>query len=156
MVQALGWMLSVPGASNTVLEAVVPYSRNSAIQLLGKVPFIPLIWVLYYDWFQRLCMSWRSVNWFQFWHHPWVFDLWMLDIFLLFQVPSQFCSPQVTEDMALLAYNRALNLSKLGTIINWWSVTFDGQKKKCHVWRDSEMKALQLQKFFPTYSMIWN
>ena len=29
--------MSVPGASNTVLEAVVPYSRMSFIQLLGKV-----------------------------------------------------------------------------------------------------------------------
>ncbi|XP_011070767.1 uncharacterized protein LOC105156355 isoform X1 [Sesamum indicum] len=36
--QALGWLMSVPGASNTVLEAVVPYSRMSMIQLLGKVP----------------------------------------------------------------------------------------------------------------------
>lgn len=37
--QALGLLLSVPGASNTVLEAVVPYSRMSLIQLLAKVPF---------------------------------------------------------------------------------------------------------------------
>ncbi|KAJ6899232.1 hypothetical protein NC652_025650 [Populus alba x Populus x berolinensis] len=36
--QALGWLMSVPGASNTVLEAVVPYSRMSFIQLLGKIP----------------------------------------------------------------------------------------------------------------------
>lgn len=35
--QVIGWLLSVPGASNTVLEAVVPYSRMSMIQLLGKV-----------------------------------------------------------------------------------------------------------------------
>ncbi|GAB2226617.1 hypothetical protein Droror1_Dr00022430 [Drosera rotundifolia] len=35
---ALGWLTSVPGASNTVLEAVVPYSRMSLIQLIGKVP----------------------------------------------------------------------------------------------------------------------
>ncbi|KAL8482095.1 hypothetical protein ACS0TY_028299 [Phlomoides rotata] len=35
--QAFGWLLSVPGASNTVLEAIVPYSRMSVIQLLGKV-----------------------------------------------------------------------------------------------------------------------
>ncbi|KAL9267152.1 hypothetical protein AKJ16_DCAP02638 [Drosera capensis] len=35
---ALGWLTSVPGASNTVLEAVVPYSRMSMIQLIGKVP----------------------------------------------------------------------------------------------------------------------
>jgi hypothetical protein len=30
----------VPGASKTVLEAVVPYSRMSMIQLLGKVLII--------------------------------------------------------------------------------------------------------------------
>lgn len=36
--QVLGLLLSVPGASNTVLEAVVPYSRMSMIQLLGKIP----------------------------------------------------------------------------------------------------------------------
>ncbi|EPS69644.1 hypothetical protein M569_05118, partial [Genlisea aurea] len=36
--QAVGWLMSVPGASNTVLETVVPYSRMSMIQLLGKVP----------------------------------------------------------------------------------------------------------------------
>lgn len=35
--QALGHLMSVPGASNTVLESVVPYSRMSMIQLLGKV-----------------------------------------------------------------------------------------------------------------------
>lgn len=29
--------MSVPGASSTVLEAVVPYSRQSLVQLLGKV-----------------------------------------------------------------------------------------------------------------------
>nr|GLL32223.1 uncharacterized protein LOC109160899 isoform X1 [Ipomoea trifida] len=63
--QALGWLMSVPGASNTVLEAVVPYSRMSMIQLLGKVPI-------------------------------------------------QSASQQTAEDMALLAYNRALKLSKPG------------------------------------------
>lgn len=36
--QALGWLLSAPGASNTVLEVVVPYSRTSMAQLLGRVP----------------------------------------------------------------------------------------------------------------------
>lgn len=36
--QALGWLLSVPGASDTVLEVVVPYSRASMAQLLGKMP----------------------------------------------------------------------------------------------------------------------
>ncbi|KAF8676254.1 hypothetical protein HU200_047126 [Digitaria exilis] len=36
--QALGWLLSVPGASGTVLEVVVPYSRASMVQLLGKMP----------------------------------------------------------------------------------------------------------------------
>lgn len=37
-VKALGWLLSVPQASRTVLEATVPYSRASMVQLLGKVP----------------------------------------------------------------------------------------------------------------------
>ncbi|KAL9389556.1 hypothetical protein Peur_018161 [Populus x canadensis] len=63
--QALGWLMSVPGASNTVLEAVVPYSRMSFIQLLGKIP-------------------------------------------------SQHCSQQTAEEMALLAYNRGLKLSSPG------------------------------------------
>ncbi|XP_076911059.1 uncharacterized protein LOC143568916 isoform X1 [Bidens hawaiensis] len=36
--QALGWLASVPGASNTLLEVIVPYSRMSLIQLLGKAP----------------------------------------------------------------------------------------------------------------------
>ncbi|KAK9277348.1 hypothetical protein L1049_006889 [Liquidambar formosana] len=58
--------MSVPGASNTVLEAVVPYSRMSMIQLLGKIP-------------------------------------------------TQICSQQTSEEMALLAYNRALKLSSPGS-----------------------------------------
>ncbi|TKY50885.1 catalytic protein [Spatholobus suberectus] len=64
--QVVGSLLSVPGASNTVLEVVVPYSKMSLIQLLGKIP-------------------------------------------------SQFCSQQTAEDMALLAYNRALKLSTPGS-----------------------------------------
>jgi hypothetical protein len=36
--QALSWLLSVPGASNTVLEASVPYSRGSLIDILGSEP----------------------------------------------------------------------------------------------------------------------
>jgi hypothetical protein len=35
--QALGWLLSVPGASNTVLEMTVPYARDSLVSILGKV-----------------------------------------------------------------------------------------------------------------------
>ncbi|XP_010554071.1 PREDICTED: uncharacterized protein LOC104823950 isoform X2 [Tarenaya hassleriana] len=62
---ALGWLMSVPGASNTLLETVVPYSRISMVQLLGRVP-------------------------------------------------SQHCSRGIAEEMALLAYNRALKLSKPG------------------------------------------
>ncbi|KAF5745242.1 hypothetical protein HS088_TW07G00825 [Tripterygium wilfordii] len=64
--QVLGWLISVPGASNTVLETVVPYSRMSMIQLLNKIP-------------------------------------------------TQFCSQQTAEEMALLAYNRALKLSSPGS-----------------------------------------
>ncbi|XP_060964062.1 uncharacterized protein LOC115712341 [Cannabis sativa] len=64
--QAIGYLLSVPGASNTVLETVVPYSRMSLIQLLGKIP-------------------------------------------------TQFCSQNTAEEMALMAYNRALKLSPPGS-----------------------------------------
>ncbi|OMO64658.1 hypothetical protein CCACVL1_21624 [Corchorus capsularis] len=63
---ALGWLTSVPGASNTVLESVVPYSRMSMIQLLAKIP-------------------------------------------------DQYCSQQTADDLALLAYNRALRLSSPGS-----------------------------------------
>lgn len=37
MLQALAWLLCVPGASNTVLEVMVPYSRGSMIDVLGQV-----------------------------------------------------------------------------------------------------------------------
>ncbi|KAF3326633.1 Cytidylyltransferase-like protein [Carex littledalei] len=63
--QALGWLMSVPGASNTILEAVVPYSRHSMGHLLGKIP-------------------------------------------------TQFTSQKTAEEMALVAYNRALKLSTPG------------------------------------------
>ncbi|XP_043701441.1 uncharacterized protein LOC122651928 [Telopea speciosissima] len=63
--QALGWLMSVTGASNTILETVVPYSKMSMTQLLGKIP-------------------------------------------------SHFTSQQTVEEMALLAYNRALKLSRPG------------------------------------------
>ena len=36
--QALGWLLSVPGASRTVLEVQVPYSAAALTQLLGAEP----------------------------------------------------------------------------------------------------------------------
>ncbi|GAB4828873.1 hypothetical protein Ancab_018533 [Ancistrocladus abbreviatus] len=63
--QVIGWLTSVPGASNTVLEAIVPYSTMSLIQLLGKIP-------------------------------------------------TQFASQQTAEEMALVAYNRALKLARPG------------------------------------------
>ncbi|KAJ8769833.1 hypothetical protein K2173_008241 [Erythroxylum novogranatense] len=63
--KALGWLMSVPGATNTILESVIPYSRVSMIQLLDKVP-------------------------------------------------THYCSEQTAEELALLAYNRALKLSNPG------------------------------------------
>ncbi|KAF6262762.1 hypothetical protein COO60DRAFT_1635750 [Scenedesmus sp. NREL 46B-D3] len=36
--QGVSWLLCVPGASSTVLEVVVPYSRGSLVQLLGQEP----------------------------------------------------------------------------------------------------------------------
>ena len=36
--QALAWLLSVPGASRTILEALVPYSSGSLTELIGSEP----------------------------------------------------------------------------------------------------------------------
>ena len=36
--QALAWLLGVPGASRTLLEATVPYSRASMVDLIGHEP----------------------------------------------------------------------------------------------------------------------
>ncbi|XP_010425537.1 PREDICTED: uncharacterized protein LOC104710603 isoform X1 [Camelina sativa] len=66
--QSLGWLMSVPGASNTLLESVVPYSMISMVQLLGRVP-------------------------------------------------NHYCSQEMANEMALLAYNRALKLSKPGCAV---------------------------------------
>lgn len=64
--QALGWLMSVPRASSTILEVVVPYSRASMVQLLrGKVP-------------------------------------------------ESFASQETSDDLSLLAYNRALKLAMTG------------------------------------------
>ncbi|KAJ4709876.1 Nucleotidylyl transferase superfamily protein [Melia azedarach] len=79
--QALGMLMSVPGATNTVLEAVVPYSRMSMIQLLGKIP-------------------------------------------------THYCSQQTAVSMALLAYNRALKLSKPGAAV--LGVGFTGALASTH------------------------
>ncbi|KAG6396593.1 hypothetical protein SASPL_142746 [Salvia splendens] len=65
--QALGWLMSVPGASNTVLEAVVPFSSSEKVFFLR-------------------CLK----------------------------VPTQFASRQTAEDMALMAYNRAIVLYNPG------------------------------------------
>ncbi|XP_061992261.1 uncharacterized protein LOC133710254 isoform X1 [Rosa rugosa] len=79
--QAVAWLLSVPGASSTVLETVVPYSRMSMIQLLGKIP-------------------------------------------------DKFCSQHTAEEMALLAYNRALKLSSPGSPV--LGVGFTGSLASSH------------------------
>ena len=36
--KALSWILEIPGASNTLLEAVVPYSVSAMSNLIGKIP----------------------------------------------------------------------------------------------------------------------
>ena len=35
--KALSWLMEIPGASNTVLDAVVPYSGIAMSEFLGKV-----------------------------------------------------------------------------------------------------------------------
>ncbi|GIL77634.1 hypothetical protein Vretifemale_7136 [Volvox reticuliferus] len=37
-VQSISWLLAVPGASATVLEAAVPYARDSLVSILGQEP----------------------------------------------------------------------------------------------------------------------
>lgn len=37
---------------------------------------------------------------------------------MVLQIPAQFCSDQAAEEMALLAYNRALKLSRAGDRIS--------------------------------------
>ena len=88
--------MSVPGASNTLLEAVVPYSRISMIQLLGRV-----------------CS--QSSNQ---WPNRSRFFFLTFSFFRLIQVPSQHCSQAMASEMALLAYNRAVKLSKPGLVLN--------------------------------------
>ena len=36
--QGLAWLMEVPGASRTLLEALVPYGRRSMVQFLGEEP----------------------------------------------------------------------------------------------------------------------
>ena len=36
--QSLGWVMAVPGASRTLLEARVPYARESMVDTLGTEP----------------------------------------------------------------------------------------------------------------------
>lgn len=36
--QALAWLLAVPGASRTLIEATVPYAEASMVELLGAAP----------------------------------------------------------------------------------------------------------------------
>lgn len=87
--------MSVPGASNTLLEAVVPYSRISMIQLLGRVC-------------SQSSNQWPNRSRF----------LTFSFFFRLKQVPSQHCSQAMASEMALLAYNRAVKLSKPGLVLN--------------------------------------
>jgi len=46
-VQALSWLLSVPGASNTIIESLTPYARESLVAMLVRKPACPplFIWV---------------------------------------------------------------------------------------------------------------
>ena len=56
---------------------------------------------------------------------------WDINVFLssrFLQVPTQFAGRQTSEDMALLAYNRALKLSKPGLyciLLHGWIIGFE-------------------------------
>jgi hypothetical protein len=89
----------MPGASGSILEVVVPYSRASMAQLLGKVKHtstrIDRIPPPGHSQI-RSCLDTRRTD------------------HLMLQLPLQFTSKQPTEDMALAAFNRALKLSGPG------------------------------------------
>uniref|UniRef100_K3YC66 Cytidyltransferase-like domain-containing protein n=1 Tax=Setaria italica TaxID=4555 RepID=K3YC66_SETIT len=92
----LGWLLSVRGASGTILEVVVPYSRASMAQLLGKAS----------DVIGLLLTPDGTV---------------CTDRALMVRYPCDsgvnkhpLTSKQAAEDMSLAAYNRALKLSGPG------------------------------------------
>ena len=36
--KAIAWLLEVPGASNTILEGIIPYSQSSLINFIGSAP----------------------------------------------------------------------------------------------------------------------
>ena len=36
--KAITWLLEIPGASNTILEGIIPYSQHSLIDFMGKTP----------------------------------------------------------------------------------------------------------------------
>lgn len=92
-VKALAWLLSVPRASSTVLEATIPYSRASMVNLLGKVGAFPEIWGSLASWCSLRSMASDHV-----------------------QVPAKSVCRETADEIALAAYNRALKLSMPGTV----------------------------------------
>ena len=36
--KAIAWLLEIPGASNTILEGIIPYSQSSLINFIGSIP----------------------------------------------------------------------------------------------------------------------
>ena len=37
-IKAIAWLLEIPGASNTILEGIIPYSQHSLIDFMGMTP----------------------------------------------------------------------------------------------------------------------
>lgn len=98
--QGASWLLAVPGASSTVLEVNVPYSRSSLVELLGQVRL-------------GCCGDGAAAAPA---HEP----SWLLDsasVATHMQEPSQYCSPETALDLAKAAFQRAAALSSFGTSI---------------------------------------
>lgn len=98
--QGMSWLLGVPGASSTVLEAVVPYSRGSLVELLGQVGAANTTSLLGLLVLPALCTTATSTTAATYTTAP--------------QEPEQYCSADAALALARAAYQRAVVLSRFG------------------------------------------
>jgi hypothetical protein len=91
-------LLAVPGASSTVLEVNVPYSRNSLLELLGQVSGFR-----YGHWTAAAPITVSPTP-----DTPCAPRM---------QEPSQYCSRETALDLAKAAFQRAAALSSFGAPI---------------------------------------
>jgi hypothetical protein len=108
--QALGWLLSEPGASGTILECRVPYCAEATIELLGRVRGL--------KWGNlRLPRPTISACRKNVAHPPSVPIRCALPCASSRQVPEQYCSSETAVALSRAALRRAAALSSFGAQI---------------------------------------